>query len=255
MNDNLSELRNLKNWLTIARANQGLTQKQLAARTGMDAAWISRIEQGQNLPTVPQLFQLAKVLAVSLQWFINGRNHPESELVDIAIELQNLGIGDLLVPNAMVPGAFRATEEIIALAICGDQPEPRIIDALPAVLAWNRWSHTVLRAYSQRQDPRAGIRLAWLADVALAIDKTWGFPGGCPQKRELEVFVRWWHKRAMTLAREDDLGRPADQKAISPVSKRWKITYAASLPAFAARAEELHLLLEQQRGRSTARRP
>jgi transcriptional regulator with XRE-family HTH domain len=226
-----------------------LTQKQLAARAGTDAARISRIEVGIEQPTVPQLFRFAKVLAVSLQWFINGSNHPGAELPEIAIELQSLGVADLFVPSAVVPGAFRSTEEVLALAVSGDQPELRIIEALPAVLAWNCWSAPLLRAVSRRHDPRAPIRLAWLADVALTIHRTGGFPGGCPQQRELEAFVRWWSERFPQSARNDDLGRPAEQNAVPPVSKRWKISYAGSLSDFAERAERLRLLLEQRQGK------
>jgi hypothetical protein len=186
-------------------------------------------------------------LAVPLQWFLNGFTVPGEEVSEIALELQNLGVVDLLVPNAVVPGAFRPTEQVIALAVSGNQPVPRIIEAIPAVLAWNRWSPTVLRAYSYRRDLRAGIRLAWLADVALTIHRNDGFPGGCPQRRELETFVRWWSKHPIQPVRADDLGRPGEGDVLPPVWKRWKITYAAPLSAFVERARHLHSLLEQRR--------
>lgn len=245
----LPELRKLGKWLRVARIRQSLTQKQLAAQSGTDAARISRIEGGEELPTVPQLFQFAKVLGVSLQWFINGQNQSGSELQEIAVELQSLGMADLFVPNAVVPGAFRPTEQVLALAVSGNQPEPRIIEAIPAVLAWNPWSHPVLRAYIQQSDRRAGIRLAWLADVALTIHRTTGFPGGCIQRRALEALVRWWSKHPSS--EEDDLGRPSSDDSTPPVSKRWKIKYAATLTAFIERGERLHSLREQRERTST----
>lgn len=239
-----TEVRKLGKWLSTARKKQGLTQKQLAGRIGTVQGRIAQIELGKGLPTVPQLIQFARILGISLQWFLNGKNSPGSELRDIAIELQSLGVTDLFVPDAAVPGAFRPTEQVLALAVSGNQPEPRIIEAIPAVLAWNPWSHTVQRAHSKRSDPRAGIRLAWLADVVLTIHRSTGFPGGCVSKRELEAVVRWWSKHPP--AEEDDLGRPAEDDRVPPVSRRWKIKYAAPLTAFRERAERLHTLLEQR---------
>jgi hypothetical protein len=43
-----------------------------------------------------------------------------------------------------VPGAFRPPEQIVAWAIRGDHPDPRIVEALPAVFAWNRWNEHLL---------------------------------------------------------------------------------------------------------------
>jgi hypothetical protein len=210
---------------------------------------VSRIEQGVVLPTLPQLIRLAHVLAVPLQWFLNGFTVPGEELSAIALELQHLGVVDVLVSNAVVPGAFRPIEQVIALAVSGDQPEPRIIEAVPAVLAWNPWSTTLLKAYSRRSDRRAGFRLAWLADVALTIDRVQGFPGGCPQRRHLEALVKWESARKRFL-HEDDLGRPATGDLLPPVWKRWKITYDAPLSVFVERARHLQSLLEQRRSRA-----
>jgi transcriptional regulator with XRE-family HTH domain len=238
------ELSNLGRWLLAARRLQGFTQKELASKSGVAQARISRIEQGVMLPTLPQLLRLARALAVPLQWFLNGAPAPGAEIPEIALELQRLGVVDLLVPNAVVPGAFRPTEQVIALAVSGNQPEPRIIEAIPAVLAWNRWSPSLLRAYSRRGDRRTGIRLAWLADVALTIHRVHGFRGGCPQRQELELFVEWWS--AMVPSREDDLGRPAAGDDLPPVWKRWKIKYDAPLSAFVERARHLQSLREHR---------
>jgi hypothetical protein len=45
---------------------------------------------------------------------------------------------------------------------------------------------------------------------------------------------------------KDDLGRPGEENALPPVSKRWRISYAAPLSAFIERAKHLSLQLEKQ---------
>lgn len=167
-------------------------------------------------------------------------------MADLAIELQSLGIADLVVQSPTVPGAFRPVEQVIALTASGNQPEPRIIEALPAVLAWNRWSPRLLRAYGSLSDKRAPVRVAWLADVALTIERTHGFPGGCPRRRALETIVRGG-KHPTQLGEVDDLGHPAARpNLLPPVFKRWKINYDATLDAFVERAKHLQSLRDRR---------
>jgi transcriptional regulator with XRE-family HTH domain len=225
---------------------QGLTQKELAVRAGVSQPRISGIEKGDMLPTLPQLIRLARALLVPLQWFLNGSVIPGREVPDFALQLQWLGVVDLFVSDTRVPGAFRPIEQVLVLAVSGNQPNPRIIEAIPAVMAWNRWSPSRLREYSRPRASRESIRLAWLADVALTIDRTMGFPGGCPQRKSLESFVGPLSKGKLTL-RNDDLGYPGEENALPPVSKRWMIGYDARLSTFAERAE--HLNLQRQHGR------
>ena len=55
--------------LLDARKNAGLTQAELASRIGADKGYISRLERGITVPTVPTLYKLAAAmgLAVTLQ--------------------------------------------------------------------------------------------------------------------------------------------------------------------------------------------
>jgi transcriptional regulator with XRE-family HTH domain len=244
----LAELKNLGRWLLKARTRQGLTQKELAVRAGVSQPRISDIEKGEVLPTLPQLIRLAKALVVPVQWFLSGCVVPGREMPDFALQLQWLGVVDLLVPDAVVPGAFVPTEQVLALAVAGNEPNPRIIEAIPAVLAWNRWSPSLLRAYSRPRTSRTSIRLAWLADVALTIHRTraTGFPGGCPQRKNLESFIGPLSKAKLKLT-NDDLGRPGKESALPPVSKRWMISYDAPLSAFDERAKHLISQLQHRR--------
>lgn len=245
------DLKNLGRWLLKARQQQGLTQKELAVRAEISQPRVSSIEQGEVLPTLPQLLRLAQALAVPLQWFLNGKVNPGTEVPELALQLRRLGVIDLFVPNAVVPGAFLPTEEVLALAVSAKQPDPRIVEAIPAVLAWNRWTPALLRVYSRPWSSQTSIRLAWLADVALTIHRTTkypggGFPRGCPQHKQLEAFVGPLFKKAKPSLKNDDLGRPGKETALPPVSKRWKISYDAPLEAFFERALELEFGLKNQ---------
>jgi transcriptional regulator with XRE-family HTH domain len=246
MKDVLPELQNLGRWLLKARGRAGLTQRQLAQRCGLDQTTISRIEQGIREPTLAQLLILAKTLAVPLQWFLNGEGWPGVELRDIAVQLQFLGVVDLFVPQAVTPGGFRPVEQAIALAVSGNRPQPRVVEAIPSVLAWNAWQVPLLQAYSKLVDPlRGAARLGWLAEIALAIHEDQGFPGGCPQQKQLEDFVEWASEPVNRPVREDSLGYPT-RVNLPPIWKRWRITCDASLATFRDRAKHLHALREQR---------
>jgi transcriptional regulator with XRE-family HTH domain len=229
----------LGSYLFAVRNLRRLTQSALAKRCGVKQSDISKIEWGEKQPSLELLTKLAQVLEVSLQWFATGSNYSGLDLRDIAIELQHLGMVDLLVLDPVVPGAFRPPEQILAWVLSGNLPEVRLVEAVPAVLAWNHWNVRLLEAYGYTYDRRAVTRLAWLADVALTIHRTWTFPGGCPAKQQLDEFLT----RIPQPEEHDSLGRPDGEGKFSPVSKRWKITYAANLDDFRRRAEHLHSLL------------
>lgn len=46
------------------RKEQGLTQEQLAARSGLSQQYISGLEQGRRNPTIVTLYELAMALGV-----------------------------------------------------------------------------------------------------------------------------------------------------------------------------------------------
>jgi transcriptional regulator with XRE-family HTH domain len=211
----------------------------LARRCSLTQRYISYIEAGQRRTTLSQLLRIARALDVSVQRLLAGSDRPGEDLKDLAVELRRLGVNDLWVRGETVPGAFRRPEEVIALAVSGREPDPRVVEAIPAALAWNEINPTLLRAYGVVT--RTVFRLAWLADVALAIERHRGFPGGC-RKGPLERFVKVADalKRVRGRAAErttwDDLGRPSVSPPASPVWKRWKISYGAGLDGFEARA-------------------
>jgi transcriptional regulator with XRE-family HTH domain len=236
------ELLNLGSSLILTRHELGLSQAGLAARCGLSQAQISYFEVGQRRPTLNQLLQIARALGCSVQQVLTGSDRPGNRLSDIALELRNLGLVDLWVREPIVPGAFRASEEVIALAVSGREPDPRIVEAIPAILAWNDTSPVLLRAYGVQTRPGAVRRLAWLADIALAIENRGGFPGGC-RSDLLARFLKIVRIPGGGKADWDDLGRPTAKSPTSPIWKRWRINYEADVSVFEQRAR---LLLDLQ---------
>ncbi|MGH7173237.1 MAG: helix-turn-helix domain-containing protein [Gemmataceae bacterium] len=226
----------LGRYLAEARRQQKLTQKALALRSGLNKSDVAKIEIGR-LPSLEQLGKLANALGLPVQWFLNGKAFPGTEPEELAIELHWLGVVDLHIPSNRILGAFLPPEEIVARAVSGDAPDPRVVEAIPAVLAWNTWKPGLLKAYASVEDRRAVYRIAWLAEVALKIHKGGGFPGGLAAPHALERFLRRVKPPAATA--EDDLGRPLLEGTLPPVSRRWRIRYAAGIEVFEQRAMHL----------------
>lgn len=235
--------------LAAARLQRGLSQSELAARCGLSQAQISYFELNRRRPSLDQLLGIAGALGVSLQRLVMGTDRPGDGLRDIAIELRHLGLVDLWVEAPIVPGAFRRPEEVVARAVSGREPAPRVIEAIPALLAWNRIAPILLWAHGRTARPRATRRLAWLADVALAIDRRGGFPGGC-RRDQLVRFTRRVPAPSPGSDDWDDLGRPMASAPTSPIWRRWRISYDADLMQFEQRARRLNEL----RGQSDNRR-
>jgi transcriptional regulator with XRE-family HTH domain len=275
-NQNVVDRQNFAQSLAATRTLRSLSQKELASLCALSQVQISYFERGKRWPSLPQLIKLAEVLEVPLERLLADRyqsiplggapyqliplggapyqvlqgplerllphrDRPEVDLGELAFELRNLGLVDLKVGNTHVPGAFRPPEQVVSLAVVGDEPEPRVIEAIPALLAWNSWSVHLLKAYARTYQVLG--RIAWLADVALTLNKTQGFPGGVLHSRQLARFLRL----AKPSATPDNLGRPAGDAALSPVWKRWNITYAGKLADFQERATHLYTLRKERR--------
>jgi transcriptional regulator with XRE-family HTH domain len=238
------ELQGLGLHLAAARRERGVSQLELADRCRLAQAQVSYFESGRRRPTLDQLLRIARALEVSLQNLICGSDRPGTELRDLAVELRCLGITDLWVEDARVPCAFRRAEEVIALTVSPTAPDPRIIEAIPAVLAWNEVDPVLLRAYGLTSGPRTVRRLAWLAGVALAIDRRRGFPGGCARE-PLDRLTRLIRPPAPGRRTWDSLGHPLGSPPKLPLWKRWRIRYDATLPEFETRAEHLNRMRTQ----------
>lgn len=232
--------------LASARKDAGVSQEELALRARLKRQQINYFETGARVPSIQQLLLIATALHVPLQRLLNGTNRLGHDTRELGIELYSLGLIDLWVEDTVVPGAFRRPEEILAIAATGRRTEPRIIEALPALLAWNRVDDRLLWAFARTGGRATVYRLAWLADVTLTLERTSGFPGGCPAKDDLIAFLK--RVKPPPVDRWDDLGHPAHEPPKSPVWKRWRIRYGGDLTTFRQRAESL-ISLAQSQGR------
>ena len=59
--------------LRMARRTKGWTMKQLAAAAGCSESLLSKIENGRNLPSLPQLHRLVQVLDTNIGWLFGDR--------------------------------------------------------------------------------------------------------------------------------------------------------------------------------------
>jgi transcriptional regulator with XRE-family HTH domain len=242
---NLLEIKDLGANLAVARLDRGFSQARLAEECGLSQTQISLFEAGRRLPSLDQFVRLARALDVPFQRLLTGSDRPGSELGELAVELRRMGAVDLWVADATVPGAGRRPEEVVALAASGISPDPRVIESLPALLSWNRLSPSLLRAHGIVT--RTTYRLAWLADVALLIDRQKGFPGGCFREPLLRFL------KAVVPPKEgawDALGRPEDSPPKYPAWKRWRINFPSSPARFEERARELYGYRQVQRKNS-----
>jgi transcriptional regulator with XRE-family HTH domain len=233
-----SDLRQLGVHLALARARSGFSQAALAVRCCLTQQQISYFESGTRTPTLEQILRITRVLDIPIQHLLTGSDRPGIGLEGLAIELRRLGIVDLWVRDVPVPGSFRRPEEVINLALAGEAPDPRIVEAIPAALAWADVDSDLLAGHAAAAGTTR--RLAWLADVALAIDRQAGFPGGC-RRGPLERFLRVTDLPSESEA-WDDLGKPSAEPAASPLWRRWRIVYDADLTQFRDRAKHLDSL-------------
>lgn len=228
---------------------RSLSQAALAQGSGLRQKDISLIEHGKWQPSLKVLTKLARQLDVPLQYFINGCNEADSRPNSLTLELRGLGIIDLSAAKALVPGAFRDKEQVVALSLQGRAPDPRIVEAIPYVLLKHEWDAGLFVAYLKRYDARALYRAAWLIDIAQIIRDDVGVVG----QRFSEASLTKVQEQAQKPNEPDSLGYPAiDGKKLPPVHRRWNITFATEVQGFLNRALHLKELAQRSPSRRSA---
>ncbi len=221
--------------LAQARRAAGLTQTALAAEARINRVQIVRMEAGETIPRLDEALCLAGALKVPLEWLTAGRKFPRPDLKGIAVELHHLGIRDLEVSDAHVPGSFRHGEEVLVIALSGDRPEPRIVEAIPFLLARLRFRASLATAFAEYYDRRVRTRLAWLCDITLALSRLSTMPVSVESEANLKSLI----KKGVKAAEPDSLGYPSSGK-LPPIWRRWNITYAGTMDDFLRRTIEVH---------------
>lgn len=90
-----------------ARENMGLTQEELAEKIDLSTQFISTIERGVAGPSLETVINLCKVLKVSSEWLLCGKQAaPDSET--IATKISSLS-------NAQLAALDRVTDELLHL--------------------------------------------------------------------------------------------------------------------------------------------
>jgi transcriptional regulator with XRE-family HTH domain len=212
----------------------GISQTALAKTARVARLRIVRAEKGNSILTLDEAMRVAGVLKVPLQRLVDGSWEAGSDLRGIAAELYHLGIRDLEIANAHVPGAFRTHEQIVAAALKGDEPEPRVVEAMPSILARRKLNVPLTVAFADFYDPRVRRRLAWLSDVTLILRNLADFPVEVKWEPQLVEFVRAGGKAV----EPDSLGHPGEG-SLPRTWEKWKITYAGTLSDFMQRTHEV----------------
>ncbi|NOY90956.1 MAG: helix-turn-helix transcriptional regulator [Deltaproteobacteria bacterium] len=213
------------------RRQRQLTQAALAQRLGVDRSLVARWERGQRDPDLAILERVASALKVPMSRLARGVERlPPSEAV-LRIELSALGV-PISTDWSSPPWALRPVETTLAEAL--ERTDPRIVDALPGVLATTTfrprvlWAKASERALTER-------RLGWLTGLAQTlIARGVGYGGA-----HLEELARLVQLPG-TGAAWDDVGKSAsDRRKLPPISKRWRVSYDQTLRGFMAAAEAL----------------
>ena len=103
------DTRLIKKRITKARKDRGLTQCQLAQKTGITPASICLIEQGKRIPTISVLYRIAQILMVSLDYLVGREDKTSIEnaaknpaLIKFFRKYQNLTIHNrMLIENLL----------------------------------------------------------------------------------------------------------------------------------------------------------
>jgi transcriptional regulator with XRE-family HTH domain len=230
--------------IKAARTSAELTQAQLAGAAKIHRLQILRMESGIVMPQLDEAIRIAGVLKVPLEWLMARRWSMRTDLQGIAFELYHLGIRDLEVANPQVPGSFRRPEEVLVLALSGDRPEPRVVEAIPFLLARQTFEVPLAHGFACVYDNRVLTRLAWLSEVTLALGQSSTMPLSIEIRSQphLRAFV----ESVKPSSDSDSLGHPS-QGTLAPIWRRWHITYAGTLQDFLRRTIEVDLAYQASR--------
>jgi transcriptional regulator with XRE-family HTH domain len=77
----------LKNRLRARRIEKGLTQMQLAGKTGLRQGTLANYEKGKNVPSSIVLSKIATALDVTIEWLLDGGIKSTGRFLEQIIEI------------------------------------------------------------------------------------------------------------------------------------------------------------------------
>ncbi len=119
-----------------ARARAGLTLDQVAQRTDLSVAHLSRLESGDRQPSVAALIVLSRALGVSMGSLLGERHTEPAIATYAAARPTHVANGLAISPCSGFPGS--STLEALRIAISTDREPPE-----PARHRGEEWVHVV----------------------------------------------------------------------------------------------------------------
>jgi transcriptional regulator with XRE-family HTH domain len=231
-------------WLKHARTQAGLTQNELAERTGISVPAISRFESNRAEPSFGDICLIAFKLGWPLLYFATGQLRHSDDSNALAAALRFWGLRDLVVRESPLLGEVETFEELFVLA--ARSSNARIVESLPALLLANTFEPQSLLGHARAH--ASTRRVGWLADISShSADR---LPSDAVQpesrRRLRDVIDAAWKEPAPE--EPDYVGDVASReqvervwKASPTVARRWKIACDIEIEAFVERARSLLL--------------
>ena len=96
-----SDLRAMGKRIQNRRRQQGLTQEQLADAMNVSIQMVSNLERGNKAIRIDNLIRLSRILNISTDYILTGREAPENDLA-LAASIARLSPRDRAIVEALV---------------------------------------------------------------------------------------------------------------------------------------------------------
>lgn len=229
-----TESASLGRLLLWARQERLLRQGDVAQHLGVTQSVISKLEADASNVAWSTIVKLARLYRKPLQYFLDGQLRPPPTLEHLAVELEIYGLRDLSVGRMAAPSVLRRFEEVVPCALT--LGEPRVVDAIPALLLVNMHLDVrLLAAFAHSYD--VVNRVGWAADIARTLARLNRVPMGAGP-----ALLRTAQAITPVAVDSDDtmgLGGGCDDPTARRIGRRWHVDYPQSLDGFASRARSL----------------
>ena len=226
-----------------ARVRASLSIRELARKTDISPASLSRFESEKARIGFDEICRISAVLGVPLLYFATGRERTGDDPRDLIAHLACWGVTDVGGRERGLVGETKPLEELIPLAI-GRAWRPRLLESVPGLLL----KHKINEPEIIVQSARAKVihRLGWLAEIAewiaVQLPVSQIHPDALSSVRVIRETA--WSSKLRPIEEWDLMGESHEvleqrHKSIPPVTKRWRILYDTRQEEFGKRALEL----------------